>query len=345
MIRGKSKYTWVRIVSVICVMSLCIAFFGGCNMVSSDEFDDLENEFFRVNKDYKALKEEYEAALQEKEAATQEIEGLKSANEAATQEIADLKSDNEAAQKEIADLKSANAASASEIEAMKTQNEVAMQEIEALKEQLSDLLDYATPDSSEEKIRIYIDQGHNPTSYHNAGASGNGLFEEDLTFTIGRLLAGLLAFDGRFEVCLSRPTSSTVLGTDNVGSLEARVQGAKDFEADYFISLHINSYDVDTVSGIEVLVAEESGTSYAFGEHILAGLIDATDMNDRHMKYRPELYVLKNAAMPAVLVEMGFISNPDDAAMLSQNPDVFAQGIYNGILQYFELEPIGSSSN
>ena len=331
MIRGKSKYTWVRIVSVICVTSLCVAFFGGCNMVSSDEFDDLENEFFRVNKDYKALKEEYEAALQEKEAATQEIEGLKSANEAATQEIADLKS--------------ANAASASEIEAMKAQNEVAMQEIEALKEQLSDLLDYATPDSSEEKIRIYIDQGHNPTSYHNAGASGNGLFEEDLTFTIGRLLAGLLALDGRFEVCLSRPTSSTVLGTDNVGSLEARVQGAKDFEADYFISLHINSYDVDTVSGIEVLVAEESGTSYDFGEHILAGLIDATDMNDRHMKYRPELYVLKNAAMPAVLVEMGFISNPDDAAMLSQSPDVFAQGIYHGILQYFELEPIGSSSN
>ena len=89
------------------------------------------------------------------------------------------------------------------------------------------------------KIRIYIDQGHNPAPHHNTGAEGNGLYEQDLTFDIGHRLAALLAEDGRFEVCLSRPNEDSVLGTDNVSSLQARVDGAIDFEADYFISLHI----------------------------------------------------------------------------------------------------------
>ena len=340
MICRKSKYTWARIMSAICVMALCFAFFTGCNdTVSVAELDELEEEFWSLNADYKALNDEYEAALQENEAATQEIASLKGDNEEALQEIGTLKSDNESAAKEIAALKSDSEASAKEIEDLKAKNEAAIKEIESLKEQLSDLIDYGTPDVPGEKIRIYIDQGHNPTSYHNSGASGNGLFEENLTFTIGRLLAGLLMLDGRFDVCLSRPASSTVLGTDNTSSLEARVQGAKDFEADYFISLHINSYDDAGVRGIEVLVAEESGTSYDFGEHILSGLIEATDMNDRGMKHRPELYVLKNATTPAVIVEMGFISNKDDSEMLSQTPLLFAQGIYDGILDYFDLQP------
>ena len=38
--------------------------------------------------------------------------------------------------------------------------------------------------------------------------------------------------------------------------------------------------------------------------------------------------------MPAILVELGFISNPSDAALMNNNPELFARGIYNGILEY-----------
>jgi N-acetylmuramoyl-L-alanine amidase len=55
------------------------------------------------------------------------------------------------------------------------------------------------------------------------------------------------------------------------------------------------------------------------------------------MKLGPNLVVLKNATMPAVLVEMGFISNRMDAALMSEHPELFAIGIYNGILNYFGL--------
>ena len=189
--------------------------------------------------------------------------------------------------------------------------------------------------SEDDKIRIYIDQGHNPLPYHNNGAEGNGLYEQDITFDIGCRLAELLIKDGRFEVCLSRPDADTVLGTDTASSLKARVNGAESFNADYFISLHVNSYTHDTANGIEVF-ASETDESYSFGNALLEGMLDATDLKTRGMKPSSELYVLEHTDMPSVLLEMGFISNTDDAALLSENPERFAEGIYNGILNYFE---------
>ena len=54
------------------------------------------------------------------------------------------------------------------------------------------------------------------------------------------------------------------------------------------------------------------------------------------MKPSSGLYILENAEMPTVLLEMGFISNADDAAVLSDHPELFARGIYSGIIDYFE---------
>lgn len=191
-------------------------------------------------------------------------------------------------------------------------------------------------DFETDPIRIYIDQGHNPAPYHNLGAEGNGLYEQDLTYQIGCRLAELLRDDGRFEVCLSRPDESTVLGTDRDSSLQARVDGAAAFKADYLISLHINSFSSDAACGIEVHTAERGGESYALGKCLLNGMLDATGLKNRGMKHSTDLFVLKNAAMPAVLLEMGFISNPDDAAFLQEHPELFAQGIYDGIVDHLE---------
>jgi N-acetylmuramoyl-L-alanine amidase len=191
-------------------------------------------------------------------------------------------------------------------------------------------------DNEKNKMRIYIDQGHNPIPHHNIGAEGNGLYEQDVTYIIGCRLAELLVEDGRFEVCLSRPNADAVLGTDNLTSLDARVTGAEAFEADYFISLHINSYASDSANGIEVFAFTEDSRSYSFGSFLLEGMVDSTNLKRRGMKESSELYVLKNSKMPAVLLEMGFISNPDDAALLAESPELFAQGIYNGILDYLD---------
>lgn len=192
-----------------------------------------------------------------------------------------------------------------------------------------------------EKIKIYIDQGHNPFSpthppSWNTGASNEqlGLYEQDLTYEIGMLLAKLLAEDERFEVRLSRPTAETILGTDNDSALDFRVNDAAEWGADYFVSLHINDGS-SLATGIEAYAFNKENEGYALGGVILEELQASTGMRNRGMKIE-EYRVLKNATMPAVLVEMGFISNEDDAILLRDHPELFAQGLYNGIQSYFD---------
>ena len=81
----------------------------------------------------------------------------------------------------------------------------------------------------------------------------------------------------------------------------------------------------------------EPSVASELGEDILIWLNRITDLRNRGIVERPGLYVLRKTQMPAVLVEMGFISNAGDAALMNNSPALFAEGIYNGILQYTGL--------
>ncbi len=186
-------------------------------------------------------------------------------------------------------------------------------------------------------IKIYIDQGHNPRDY-NTGAEGNGYAEQDLTYEIGRRLYNLLLTNPEFEPRLSRTTPDTVLGTSNSTSLSVRVREADDWDADIFLSLHNNAAENPAATGNEALVYSPASTAAVnLGTNILDQLTLTTGLRNRGIKYRPGLYVLKETEMPAVLVEMGFITNPYDADLLANSPYLFAAGIYRGILKYYGL--------
>ena len=186
-------------------------------------------------------------------------------------------------------------------------------------------------------IKIYIDQGHNPRDY-NTGAEGNGFFEQDITYDVGKRLYALLSARPEFEVKLSRPTSDTVLGTNNASSLTERVREANSWGADVFISLHTNASLNENATGSEALIYSRSSTvALELSDDILRELNLATGLRNRGVKERPGLYVLRRTNMPAVLVEMGFITNPTDAELMAYSPDLFARGIYRGILKYYGL--------
>ena len=182
--------------------------------------------------------------------------------------------------------------------------------------------------------KIYIDQGHNPEN-PNAGAEGNGLREQDITYRVGAELADLLRENPEFEVRLSRPNPTVGLGSSNTTSLQARVNDANDWGADYFISLHTNASSIPSATGTEAFAYSRDSRAFALGEDIVEGISATTGLQNRGMKVRPGLYVLRKTAMPAVLVELGFITNPSDAALMNNTPALFARGIYNGILAYF----------
>ncbi len=184
--------------------------------------------------------------------------------------------------------------------------------------------------------KIYIDQGHNPQA-PNTGAVGNGLREQDVTYTVGQELAELLRRSGNYQVRLSRPTPSTQLGTSNTTSLRARVEDANSWGADYFVSIHTNASEQSSASGVEAYSYAGNTPAFELGEDIVSELVDVTGLRDRGMKVRPGLYVLKKTNMPAVLVEIGFITNPGDAALMRDDPELFARGIYQGIVDFTGL--------
>lgn len=186
-------------------------------------------------------------------------------------------------------------------------------------------------------IKIYVDQGHNPVN-PNAGAEGNGLREQDIVYAIGQELYALLESDPDFEARLSRPTPETQLGNSGSSSLRARVNDANAWGANYFISLHTNASVNPAFGGIEGFAYSTQSEGFVFGEYLLLGVAEYTGLDNRGMFTRPGLYVLRKTAMPSVLLELGFISNPAEAALLSARPDLFARGIYAGMLRYFGLE-------
>ena len=183
-------------------------------------------------------------------------------------------------------------------------------------------------------IKIFIDQGHNPMN-PNAGAEGNGYREQDLVYAIGRALADLLNQNPNFEARTSRNDPNEILGTSTATSLAARVNEANEWNANAFISLHANASNISSASGSEAFVYSTSSTAFPLAQDILAGLSEATGLTDRGVFARPTLYVLRKTKMPALLLEIGFITNSSDARLMAENPTLIARGIYNGILRYY----------
>ena len=185
-------------------------------------------------------------------------------------------------------------------------------------------------------IKIFIDQGHNPKN-PNAGAEGNGLYELNITYEVGVLLAELLGANQNFDVKLSRETPETSLGSSNAESLATRAAMANNWGADYFISIHANASTISAATGTEAFVYSTSSAAFPLAERIVANISENTGLPDRGVYVRPSLYVLRKTTMPATLVELGFITNPTDASLMDKHPNLFAEGIYKGILEFFGL--------
>lgn len=189
-------------------------------------------------------------------------------------------------------------------------------------------------------IKIFIDQGHNPAGYHNAGALGNGLYEGDINYQAGIYLANLLSNDYRFEVRLSRPSPTTVLGTNTSTSLAERVRMANQWPANYFLSLHCNANPNPQINGSEMYIYQFGTQANWLAQHIMNGIVSNTRLRDNGIRENKSLYVLRNTNMPAVLVEMGYLTNINDAMILRDNLWSVAYGIYLGILSYFGFLPL-----
>ena len=188
-------------------------------------------------------------------------------------------------------------------------------------------------------IKIFIDQGHNPEGI-NAGAEGFGYREQDINYAVGTRLGELLQQDGRFEVKLSRNSPTDSLGTSNATSLASRVNAANEWNADYFISIHANASTNPAANGTEVYVYRQPSLAADLAADVLEGIVNRMDTKNNGVRVNPALYVLRRTTMPAILVELGYITNTEDVRKMIEDPWGFSQGIYNGILEYFDFSPV-----
>ncbi|AIS51800.1 N-acetylmuramoyl-L-alanine amidase LytC [Thermoanaerobacter kivui] len=194
---------------------------------------------------------------------------------------------------------------------------------------------------SNEMPLIYIDPGHGGS---DPGATGVGnIRESDINLAIALKLNNLLT-KGGFRTMMSRDSDVFV-------DLITRSQEANNSGADVFISIHTNAFGTPTPKGTEIWYYPngykgDTRDNKTFAQIIHDNLMKEINTVNRGLKEGPNLSVLKNTKMPAILIETAFITNPDDAALLQD--DAFqwkvAQGIYNGIVEYFKRLKEGSIS-
>ena len=185
-------------------------------------------------------------------------------------------------------------------------------------------------------IKIFIDMGHNPSS-HNLGASADGLYEHDINYNVGFYLAELLRANSNFDVRVSRNSPTEVLGHDQQSSLRARVDAANNWGANYFLSIHANANVNPKINGTEMYVYSRTGESYALAQYLLNSIVQRVGTRDNLVRVNSTFYVLRHTKMPAVLLELAYLTNPGDHEILRTRQHEFAEAIYAALLDYFRI--------
>ena len=181
--------------------------------------------------------------------------------------------------------------------------------------------------------KIMVDGGHGGK---DGGAQGNGLSEKVLTLKICQKIKEKLEEYENITVGMTR-------NTDMYLDLSKRADMANRWNADAFISVHINSATTTSARGFESFIYKDSPSAktQAFQNGVHAEIMKQikNDMPDRGKK-RANFAVLRETGMIALLTENGFIVNGSDASKLKNDSflDRLAQGHVNGIVSFFGLK-------
>ena len=178
-------------------------------------------------------------------------------------------------------------------------------------------------------ITIAIDPGHGG---RDPGGVVGDVLEKNVNLEIANRLAELVDAQSDLKAVLTRTSDISV---DN----QLRLQLAEGAGAALYISVHINSYSDPGVHGAETLVDDmraKDDPSWTLAESVQKALIAATGTRDRGVKQQG-LY-LEHTKLPAISVEVGFLTSPEERAKLLDPAyqDKIARGLLQGILDYLQ---------
>ena len=187
--------------------------------------------------------------------------------------------------------------------------------------------------SANKKV-IMLDAGHGAWDTGKQGLSET--IEKDINLSVAEKLQAYLEASGAFVVTTRADDSA--LGATKREDLKTRKDMANELKADIFLSIHQNSFPQSGARGAQVFYHGKSAESERLAVTLQEALRTELDPeNRREAKANFDYYLLKNADIPAVIIECGFLSNPEDALNLSREEyqSKVAWAIYAGIIKYF----------
>ncbi|MDQ0114855.1 N-acetylmuramoyl-L-alanine amidase family protein [Paenibacillus harenae] len=172
---------------------------------------------------------------------------------------------------------------------------------------------------------ILIDAGHGGKDPGAGGASGEE--EKDFTLSLARKVYALLEQDPLYNPYMTR-TDDTFI------ELEERSGYSNELGADAFLSIHGNTFQDSRVSGTETYY--DAASSFPLANSIHRKLAGATGFPDRGVK-QEQWKVLEGNESPAILMELGFMTNPEEEAQMLDEAwqDRVAGAIVEGLKEYF----------
>ncbi len=173
---------------------------------------------------------------------------------------------------------------------------------------------------------VVVDPGHGGP---DVGAVGNGIYEKNVVLQISLQLGRYLQQMG-YAVVYTRTEDRNV-------ELQPRVDLAEQVRANVFVSVHANSLEsrLSSVSGVETYFAPGASRGQQLAAAVHQQIISLTGARDRTVK-SARFFVIRKTSMPSILVETGFVTNPQEAANLNNRAyqDRMALAIARGVDQF-----------
>ena len=186
------------------------------------------------------------------------------------------------------------------------------------------------------KVQIVLDSGHGGSDPGKIGI--NGAQEKDINLMIAKKVESKLQ-KKQIAVVMTR-TDERGLADSKVEDMKTRVAIINENKPVLAVSIHQNSYEQEGICGAQVFYYTHSTEGKSAAEYMQNSLLSVDADNKRQAKANDTYYMLKRTEVPLIIVECGFLSNPQEEALLTDSvyQERMAWNIFMGIMQELKMK-------
>lgn len=183
---------------------------------------------------------------------------------------------------------------------------------------------------------IFVDPGHGG---RDPGTSYGKIEEKDIVLEISKELREQLMKQGAI-VYMTRESNEDLSSKwderKKRGDLYRRILMYKKYQADLYLSIHINYYSDTTEYGAEVLYNSINPQNKIFGTILMNNF--KTSLGSKRKLKKTDLYMYRNTTVPGVLIECGFLSNPNERYLMQKSSyqKKLSKIITDSVITYFQ---------